>query len=415
MRASPYPTYLLALGAGLFTVATVLYPEVAFRSALDGLRLWWEIVFPALLPFFILSQMLMGLGVVHWMGVLLEPLMRPVFRVPGAGSFVMAMGLASGYPIGCMLTARLREQGLVTRLEGERLMSFTNTADPLFMAGAVAVGMFGRPETAGTIMAAHYLAALGTGLALRLHGRNEQPLPSPVSEGSLLARAARALVEARKRDGRPLGQLMGDCIRDAVNTLLLIGGFITLFMVLIRVLTAVGAAKALAWVVAMALGLLGMHPGTAPALVSGFFEITVGCQVASQAPAPAVQQLMAAGAVIAWSGLSVHAQVAALIRHTDLRLGPYLVARLIHAVLAAGFTLLLDRSGVFAWAAVPVLAPAGGVLPALAGSVRLAGQVLSVLVLAACAVLVADLARRAKVTGFRVRSRSGRKPPPRQL
>src|SRR5690606_22823787 len=44
---------------------------------------------------------------------------------------------------------------------------------------------------------------------------------------------------------------------------------------------------------------------------------------------------VAASAIVAWSGLSVHAQVAVMLRGTDIRLGPYIAARFLHAVLAA--------------------------------------------------------------------------------
>lgn len=131
---------LKALLAILFTIALIVFSEAAFKSALDGLQTWWEIVFPALLPFFIIAEILMGLGVVHFMGALLEPLMRPLFRIPGVGAFAVAIGLASGYPIGAKITGELRREGLCTQAEGERLVSFANTADPLFMIGAVAVG-----------------------------------------------------------------------------------------------------------------------------------------------------------------------------------------------------------------------------------------------------------------------------------
>ena len=76
-------TYFMAFIAVFITIAMVQYPKEAFDSALVGLSLWWNVVFPALLPFFILSEILMGLGVVHFIGILLEPLMRPVFNVPG--------------------------------------------------------------------------------------------------------------------------------------------------------------------------------------------------------------------------------------------------------------------------------------------------------------------------------------------
>jgi len=218
----------------------VLYPEEAFASAVKGLTIWWNIVFPALLPFFIGSEILMGLGVVHFLGVLLEPLMRPLFNVPGVGSFVLAMGLASGFPIGAILTARLRREGMVSKVEGERLMCFTNTADPLFMSGAVAVGMLGRPDLGLVINAAHYLSSITTGFFLRFYGRNKPVTREKQSYGKMLGRALQALAAARQKDGRPIGQLMGDAIRNAINSLLVIGVFIILFSVLIRMLTIAG-------------------------------------------------------------------------------------------------------------------------------------------------------------------------------
>lgn len=118
--------------AVIITIFIIIFSEQAFDAALEGLKVWWEVVFPSLLPFFIIAEILMGLGVVHFIGALLEPLMRPLFKVPGVGAFAMAMGLASGYPIGAKITGNLRRKKLCSRIEAERLVSFTNTADPLF-------------------------------------------------------------------------------------------------------------------------------------------------------------------------------------------------------------------------------------------------------------------------------------------
>jgi sporulation integral membrane protein YlbJ len=351
-------TYILAFIGLALTVSMVFFPEDAFEAAVKGLDIWWNIVFPALLPFFVGSEILMGLGVVHFMGVLLEPLMRPVFRVPGVGSFVMAMGLASGFPIGSILTTRLRKEKLVSRVEGERLMSFTNTADPLFMFGAVAVGMFGLPEVGATIAAAHYLSSLSLGVLMRFYGRDVRTGRESGTGGNILGRALQALVQAREKDKRPLGQLMGDAIRNSVNTLLLIGGFIILFSVIIRIFSVLGIVAAFSAFLNIFLVPLGIHSGLSPAIISGFFEVTLGCQLAGSAPdtIPLYQKIMIAGSVIAWSGLSVHAQVASFISETDMRITPFVFARAIHALLAGVYTYLLI--GPFSFAvqrlAVPV-------------------------------------------------------------
>ena len=362
--------FATAAAAAAVTVCLVFYPELAFTAALRGLRIWWYVVFPALLPFFIAGQVLMALGAVHFLGVLLERFMRPLFNVPGVGAFVVAMGLASGYPIGAVLTAKLHRDGQVNTAEAERLMSFCNTADPLFMAGAVAVGMFGRPALAGAIMASHYLAALGTGLMLRFHrAREVSPEPASGVRGGVWVRACAALVDARRRDGRAFGQILGDAVRDSVNTLLLVGGFIILFAVIIDILAKVGAVAVASAGLAWVLRPLGVTPAAASALVSGFFEITIGTKAASQAAAPLLQRLMLCNAIIAWSGISVFAQVAAVTQGTGIGLKPYVLARVVQALLAGALTFVFWNPG---WGAT------GTSVPAIA-AMGAAGQGLSVL------------------------------------
>lgn len=340
--------YAMAAAAIMLTISMVRHPDVAFKAAVHGLRVWFEIVFPALLPFFVFSEILMGLGVVHAMGVLLEPFMRPLFNVPGAGSFVMAMGLASGYPIGAILTAKLRKQNLCTRVEAERLYSFCNTADPLFMIGAVAVGMFGIVELGVVISVSHYISALLVGLVLRFYAAGERERAiQDTGRGNVLLRALKALYRARVEDGRPFGQLLGDAIRQSVSTLGVIAGFIMLFSVIIQIATTAGFTAWLSGAVGYILRLFGLDPNLAPALVSGFFETTIGSNLAAKATdaggkiLPLVERTVVTSAIIAWSGLSVHFQVAAMVNDTDLRLAPYILARALHAVLAAIIAYLL--------------------------------------------------------------------------
>lgn len=314
-----------------------MYPELAFNAALKGLDIWFSIVFPALLPFFIGSQLLMGLGIVHFMGVLLEPFMRPLFNVPGTGSFVMAMGLASGYPAGAMLTGKLREQNLINKTEAERLISFTNTADPLFMFGAVAVGMFHNQSLGTVITISHYISCLIVGLMLRFYKMKDKsslPLSASNQSKSILIKAVNELYEARRKDGRAFGQLLGDCIWESVNTLLLVGGFIILFSVITNILTVTGFFNLLLKPLQILLALFNFEKAFASALISGTFEITLGSKLTSEVMAPLYQKVIIVSAIIAWSGLSVHAQVASLISKTDINMNIYLLARIIHAILA---------------------------------------------------------------------------------
>ncbi|EXX85221.1 hypothetical protein BG53_09150 [Paenibacillus darwinianus] len=102
----------IALGLLLVSLAAalVLHPSESLQSALQGLTVWWEIVFPGLLPFYVLSELLFALGAVHALGALLEPLMRQAFRLPGDAGWAVALGWTAGFPAGAEAAARLHQR-----------------------------------------------------------------------------------------------------------------------------------------------------------------------------------------------------------------------------------------------------------------------------------------------------------------
>lgn len=343
-RHSPVLTLLLAFSTIALVLMLVAHSQISFEAAVRGLKIWWEVVFPSTLPFIVLSEILMGLGVVHFFGVLLEPLMRPLFNVPGTGGFVLAMGFSSGYPVAAKLTTSLREQGSLTKAEGERLVSFTTTGDPLFVMGAVAIGFFHSEQMGIILSLTHYLSAILLGILFRLYAPTaaiSKPLDKTTS--SLPYRALQAMHRARLRDRRPFGKLMGDAVQSALNTLFMIGGFIIVFSVLIQLFQAIELTAFITKLLAIILGPFGVPPSLSQAIVSGLFEVTLGAQAASDAPAavPIVWKAAIASAVLSWGGLSVHAQVASILSTTDIRVMPYLIARSLHALLAAILTVIL--------------------------------------------------------------------------
>jgi sporulation integral membrane protein YlbJ len=356
-------TTILATLVVFLTLSLVLYPHEGFKAGVEGLKLFWDVVFPSLLPFFILSELLLGIGVVHALGVLLEPLMRPLFSVPGVGAFALSMGLAAGYPMDAVITSKFRKSKLCTRIEGERLLAFTNTADPLFMFGAVAVGMFHSPQLGMLLAIAHYIAAFLVGVSFKFYGvrtehrcKEEDIVQETKVKGNIFKRASSAMMRARAEDGRSFGKMLGDSVNDSMKTLFMICGFIIFFAVLFKVLSLAGIVPLLSLPFELIFTILGLDASLVQPFVAGLFEIDIGSAMAAKANAPLVEQLIIVSFIIAWSGLSVHAQVASVLTGTDIRMTPYMVARLLHAVLAGAFTLILYNMG-WGQTATEVMAP----------------------------------------------------------
>ncbi|WP_083270675.1 sporulation integral membrane protein YlbJ [Bacillus marinisedimentorum] len=344
MNRSKMKTILMAAFGTLMAGALISFPKASLEASIRGLDMWWEVVFPSLLPFFIVSEILISFGVVNFLGVLLEPLMRPLFRVPGAGGFVWAMGIASGFPAGAKLTARLRQEKQLTAIEAERLVSFTNSSNPLFIFGVVAVGFFHNPELGMILAVSHYLGNVCVGLVMRFYGRKEERSKKKNDSRSSLKfkEAFEALHLSRLEEKRPFGSVLGDAVTSSIQTLLLIGGFIILFSVLNKLLELLNIIGIFAWIAAGILGFLHVSTELSGPLISGLFEITLGTRLTSQAGGTSLhQQVIIASFILAFNGFSVQAQVASILAETDIRFAPFFIARFLHGIFAAAFAFVL--------------------------------------------------------------------------
>ena len=153
----------------LFLWFALSFSDTAVKSALNGLNLWVSAVVPSLFPFFVASELISASGLAYLAGILLEPVMRPVFNVPGCSSLALALGMISGYPVGAKITSDLRKNNALTKTEAERLLAFTNNSGPIFITGAVGTGMLGSPSIGLFLLACHLLAGITVGLVFRFY------------------------------------------------------------------------------------------------------------------------------------------------------------------------------------------------------------------------------------------------------
>ena len=112
-------------------------------SVAEALALCARSVVPSLFPFLVASSALLALGFGELAAPWLAGLMEPLFRVPGAGSAALVLGLVGGYPIGAKTAADLYRENLVSREEAERLLAFCNNSNPVFLISVLGVGVFG--------------------------------------------------------------------------------------------------------------------------------------------------------------------------------------------------------------------------------------------------------------------------------
>ena len=326
---------------GLFNVFLVLYPKEVIYAACEGVGLWYSQVLPSLLPFMIGINILNGLGFACFLGALFSPLMRPLFNLPGAGGFVLLSGMTSGYPMGAKMNAQLRAEGRFTKNEAQRLMGFCNNAGPLFIIGVAGTGLFGNVNAGYCLWASHILAAITVGLILRKTPEQKNTLTDsalqalrPRGPNRLVTPLRRAFIDYRHfraNNNCDFGYVLSESVKNAMDSITLIGGFIILFCVVIRVFFILGIISA---------SRSGASETLINGLLAGGLEVTNGVKILS-AGGMSRAPLAAAAAVISFGGFSIHAQTMYFLRKTDIKTGPYLAAKALNAALAAGYCLFL--------------------------------------------------------------------------
>lgn len=332
-------TLMLVFLSIITVIAIIIYPKDAVDAGKDGLLTWFNIVLPALLPFFIGSEILVGLGVVNFIGALLQPLMTPLFNVPGEGAFPFAISVTSGYPVGAKVVSRLRMDKVISQTESQRLISFCSTSGPLFMIGTVSIGMFNNVVIGQLIAVSHYLAVISVGFVFRFYKRKEKSVKKTNSK-SYFQNAFDELIKARQKDGRNIGTLMGDAVKEGMNTMLIVGGFIILYSVIIRILHVTHLMDFLSTLINQTP--LKISKEMSNAVLSGIIEMTNGCKNISLVTSSTLSvKVSMVSFLIGWSGFSIHSQAMTMISKTDINGKLYIMAKAMQGVFGYIYTHIL--------------------------------------------------------------------------
>ncbi|MGD0030231.1 nucleoside recognition domain-containing protein [Paenibacillus illinoisensis] len=330
--SNPIRSILLSTGALLLVVAVVVSPKDAFDASIQGLDIWWKIIFPAMLPFLMLSQMLTAFGFTDALGVLLGPLMQRWFRLPGEAGLALAVGMCGGFPAGADTVSRLVRDQQITGKQAIILVAAAHFTNPMMIILVIGAAFLHQPAAGYFLVMIHWLSGwIAAIIAIHLN-RSVQKQSTTVSppkrsqHQGIWFQMMNAAREAQARDGRGFGKLLGDTVSHAVQTLMMTGGYIIGFAVFIR--------------------LLGLYitPGSSAALWPSVLEVHLGTYHLSQTPWAPLLTISLIAAVLGWGGLCSHLQVSAVMKSAGMAgksMIYFAAVRLLHALIAFSLSVFL--------------------------------------------------------------------------
>ncbi len=314
----------------LFTVFLVIFSKENFTATKNGLALWFNSVVPSLLPFFIATELLSHTSIISSIGNFLDCFMKPIFNVPGIGAYALIMGIISGYPIGAKIVTEFRNNNLCTKAECERLLAFTNNSGPLFIIATVGISLFGNVEIGILLFLAHFLGSISVGLLFRFWKMKDVET-LPVS--SYRKNSINSVTFSN------LGEVLTNSILNSIHSVVLIGGFVVLFSVIINILNNIGFFYYFSYLLSPILNEFGLSNSFSTAILSGIIEVTNGINLISQIPMKAIStNLIITSFLLGFGGISIFLQVLSITSKSDLSIKAYFIGKLLHGTISAVLT-----------------------------------------------------------------------------
>lgn len=298
----------------LLIALLIAFPRDSIDGAKRGINIVFNSLLPSLLPFFVCSRLLINMGFAEEIGKFYAPVMRKIFNTPGAGSFAFFMGSLSGYPLGAKIASDMYDNGLCTKTEAERLLTFCNNSGPVFVIGVVGISMLNSQACGMFLYLIHIIASVSTGI---IFSRYKASYPQGLNYTQ-----NHALKRQKKYN---LGEIVSESVKSSVLTMAEIGGYIIFFSSTISLLEKTGFIHMLSKVLLT----FGVSPSAAPGMAQGLFEISRGIEVLSKSNASPEYISF----ILSFSGISVILQVSGIIK-SKLSLKAFIAGKLIHAAFA---------------------------------------------------------------------------------
>lgn len=316
----------------VFTICLVVFSKENLSATKKGLMLWANNVVPSLFPFFIATELLGFTNIIFKMEKFLTPIMKPLFNVSGSGAYPFVMGIISGYPIGAKIVANFRENNICSKDECERLLAFTNNSGPLFIIGTVGISLFFNSTIGLLLFITHLLSCITVGILFRFWKCN--------SKKDIKNKETKLQHINNEVTFSNLGEVLSKSITSATSTILMIGGFIVFFSVVLSILENSNLISFLASALQPVFRSFCITNNQfANGIISGIVELTNGLGIISGIHYKNIStNIIVCAFLLGFGGISVLLQVWAIISKTDISIKPYIIGKILHGIFAAFYT-----------------------------------------------------------------------------
>ena len=230
-----------------FLLCMILQPAKFISQSLNGISAWAFNVLPSVLPFMFFTKVLSALDFMPKLTRPFSKISQKVFKTPPISMYAFAMAILSGYPVGSKMVADLYIQRKISKEDAFKMSSFCSTSGPMFIIGAVGIGMFNSSKIGYILFLSHVIGAVLNGVLYRNFKLKEK-------------NSANNLQNDDNNTSKTQFNL-SDIVLNSTLSILSVGCIITIFFIVIECFSPV----------------FSLFPNNIAYFFEGLIEITKGC------------------------------------------------------------------------------------------------------------------------------------------
>ena len=299
----------------LFTMGLIISkPAIFSASTISGLKLFIHSVLPGLFPFMFLTKLLTELGVIFKITRKCSKVSNNLFGTPGVSLYCFFMSILSGYPIGAKIICDLYNKNLISEEDANRMSLFCTTSGPIFVIGAVGVGMLSSFKIGVILYIAHILASIILGISYNLIFKSKNQHQTKI------------VFTSQSKDN-----LIASVLNDTINSLFMVGGFITIFYLATEALSVLKIADFSANILSKIFAFLNISKQEFTGAIYGLFEVTHGVKDLSMLHSANIPLICG---LISFSGTSIIMQSLSFLKQAKIKTHTFILSKCVLMIMS---------------------------------------------------------------------------------
>lgn len=300
-----YSNLIIVFLSFVTLILILLNKTLVSKTVITSFGIWFNTLVPSMFPMFILSDILISYNFTDYIPKKIVNFISKIFNISNNAVLIIFLSMISGFPTNAINVKNALDNKLISKKESEHLLLFNHFANPLFVLSTIGTFYLNNTKYGIIILVSHVLSNIVIGILFRK--RNNYSIDNYISKNC---------------KSQSFGNVISDSINKSINSLLMISGTVTLFLILSTLI----------------INIFNLN-GYLSILLQGILEMTMSIASLSITNISDIIKVVAATMIISFGGLSIHLQVYSSL-DDEIRYKNYFIGRILQTFISGIISLL---------------------------------------------------------------------------